>query len=143
MSSSPPQRNHSFGARSPLYSPSLHTIPEVFEYEPLEVTTSQPTTPMETQDGPFVLPEPAIPALPTASLGPKTAGIISSPRKTRTVTAAFRVASVLRKVLEADRNRRRRALRIYLKAIVFLKMLLKSHERYGAMMATQGAYMQR
>jgi hypothetical protein len=55
----------------------------------------------------------------------------------------MKVANVLRHVLEADRLRRRRALRIYLKAIVFLKLLLKSHERHGALMATSGVYMQR
>ncbi|KAF2830217.1 hypothetical protein CC86DRAFT_285495 [Ophiobolus disseminans] len=137
-------RTHSYGSpRSPLYSPTLNTIPEVFEYEPLEVT-SLPTTPHETHDSvTFVLPEPATTAVPAVSRGPKTKGIITSPRKARTVQASTRIANVLRNVLEADRLRRRRALRIYLKAIVFLKMLLKSHERYGTLMATQGAYMQR
>jgi len=137
-------RSYGYGSpRSPLYSPTLDVIQEVFEYEPLEVASTA-TTPLETQDSTnFVLPEPATTAIPTISKGPKTKGIILSPRKARTAQASSRIAIVLRKVLEADRIRRRRALRIYLKAIVFLKMLLKSHERYGALMATQGAYMQR
>jgi hypothetical protein len=128
--------------RSP-FSPTLGSIQEVFEYEPLDIT-SLPTTPLETQDASIcVLLEPATTATPTVSLGPKTKGIISSPRKGRAALASSKVANVLRNVLEADRLRRRRVLRIYLKAIVFLKLLLKSHERYGALMATSGVYMQR
>jgi hypothetical protein len=131
--------------RSP-FSPTLGSIQEVFEYEPLDMT-SQPTTPLtphETQDASVgVLPEPATTAIATLSVGQRTKGIIVSPRKGRAAVATSKVANVLRQVLEADRLRQRRALRIYLKAIVFLKMLLKSHERYGALMATSGVYMQR
>ena len=136
--------NWGYGSpRSPLYSPTLDSIQEVFEYEPLNA--SQATTPLETQESSsYPLPEPATTVVPTMSKGPKTKGIILGPRKARTVQASSsRIAQVLRKVLEADRLRRRRVLRVYFKAIVFLKMLLKSHERYGALMATQGAYMQR
>lgn len=92
---------------------------------------------------PGVLPEAATTAEATISMGPRTKGIIVSPRKSRTAVASTKVANVLRNVLEADRLRRRRILRIYLKAIVFLKLLVKSHERYGAIMATSGIYMQR
>jgi hypothetical protein len=128
--------------RSP-FSPTLGSIQEVLEYEPLD-ETSQPPTPLETPDASaFVLPEPATPIAPTLSIGPKTKGIILNPRKGRTAVATSKVANVLRNVLEADRLRRRLVLKIYLKAIVFLKLLLKSHERYGALMATSGVYMQR
>jgi hypothetical protein len=142
MLSSPPRTN-SYG--SPIYSPVLDTIPEVFEFEPLQEISSPSTTPLETPDSTatFMLPEAAHPVEPTVSMGPKTKGIISSSRKNLTVRASSKVASVLRKVLETDRVRRRRALRIYLKAIVFMKLLMKAHERYGSLMATQGAYMQR
>jgi len=130
---------------SPTYSPTLDPILEVFEFEPLHQVTSPPAIPLESPDGTgtFVLPEPAHPVDPTVSMGPKTKGIILSPRKGLTVRASSKVASVLRKVLETDRIRRRRALRIYWKAIVFLKLMLKSHEQYGTLMATQGGYMQR
>ncbi|KAH7398646.1 hypothetical protein DE146DRAFT_755641 [Phaeosphaeria sp. MPI-PUGE-AT-0046c] len=133
--------------RSPTaFSPTLGSIQEVFEYEPLDITNQPPTplTPLENEDGiPAVLPEPATTAEATVSMGPKTRGIIVSPRKSRASVASTKVANVLRNVLEADRLRRRRILRIYLKAIVFLKLLVKSHERYGAIMATSGVYMQR
>jgi hypothetical protein len=133
--------------RSPLFSPTLGSIQEVFEYEPLEIA-SPPITPLTPIENPAdasmgVQPEPATTATATISIGPKTRGIIVSPRKGRPTLASTKVANVLRHVLEADRLRRRRALRIYLKAIVFLKLLLKSHERYGALMATSGVYMQR
>jgi hypothetical protein len=143
MLSSPPRTN-SYG--SPIYSPVLDTIAEVFEYdESPQQVASPPITPLETPDGTatFMLPEAAHPVDPTVSMGPKTRGIISSPRKNLTVRASSKVASVLRKVLETDHVRRRRALRIYLKAIVFMKLLMKAHERYGSLMATQGAYMHR
>lgn len=133
--------------RSPTaFSPTLGSIQEVFEYESLDITSQPPTplTPVENEDGmPGVLPEPATTAEATISRGPRTKGIIVSPRKSRTAVASVKVKNVLRKVLEADRLKRRRALRIYLKAIVFLKLLVKSHERYGAIMATSGIYMQR
>ncbi|KAH7075931.1 hypothetical protein BKA63DRAFT_414071 [Paraphoma chrysanthemicola] len=135
--------------RSPPFSPTLGSIQEVFEYEPLEQITSQPTTPLtpaplESADASQgVLPEPATTVLPTVSMGPKTKGIILGPRRVRSAHVTAKVTNVLRHVLEADRLRRRKALRIYLKAIVFLKLLLKSHERYGALMATSGMYMQR
>ncbi|KAH8730562.1 hypothetical protein GQ44DRAFT_578104, partial [Phaeosphaeriaceae sp. PMI808] len=111
------------------FSPTLGSIQEVFEYEPLDIT-SQPTSPLSVQDtSTFVLPEPATPATPTLSLTAKPEGIILNPRKTRPAHTSSRVAKVLRHLLEADRLRRRRILRIYLKAIVFLKMLVESHER--------------
>ncbi|KAF1916772.1 hypothetical protein BDU57DRAFT_548407 [Ampelomyces quisqualis] len=145
---SSPRNTHHGSPWSPPFSPTLGSIQEVFEYEPLDIP-SQPTTPLtptEAQDddaSAFVLPEPAHACLPTLCLGTRTKGIIVSPRKGRPSLASTKVTNVLRHVLEADRNRRRRTLRIYLKAIVFLKLLLKSHERYGALLATSGMYMQR
>jgi hypothetical protein len=134
--------------RSPAhFSPTLGSIQEVFEYEPLEITSpviTPLTPPLDGLDAsPGVLPEPATPAEATISTGPRTKGIIVNPRKGRPTLASTKVVNVLRHVLEADRLRRQRALRIYLKVIVFLKLLLKSHERYGAIMATSGVYMQR
>ncbi|KAH3910098.1 hypothetical protein HBH56_147110 [Parastagonospora nodorum] len=139
--------NVPYGSPRSLFSPTLGSIEEVFEYEPLDITSqpaSPPLTPHETQDTSVgVLPEPSTTAAATLSVGQRTMGIIVSPRKGRTTLATSKVTNVLRKVLEADRVRRRRALRIYLKAIVFLKLLLKSHERYGALMATSGVHMPR
>jgi hypothetical protein len=133
--------------RSPHFSPTLGSIQEVFEYEPLDIPSpliTPLTPPLDGLDAaPGVLPEPATTAAATVSPGPRTKGIIVSPRKGRPALASTKVVNVLRNVLEADRLRRRRALRIYLKAIVFLKLLLKSHERYSAIMATSGVYMPR
>ncbi len=53
------------------------------------------------------------------------------------------VRRVLRKVLEADKVRRRKVLKIYLKAITFLNYMLKAHDRYGSAMMTTGMYMPR
>ncbi|KAL5116002.1 hypothetical protein ACEQ8H_006120 [Pleosporales sp. CAS-2024a] len=131
--------------RSP-YSPTLGSIQEVFEYDALDIASQPPTplTPCETQDKAMgVLPEPATTARATLSVGQRTRGIIVSPRKGRAAVATSKITKVLRNVLEADRTRRRRALRIYLKAMMFLKLLLKSHERYGSIMATSGIYMHR
>jgi hypothetical protein len=140
--SSPPEGY--FGSPRSPFSPTLDSIQEVFEYEPLE-ETSPPPTPLETTHAvsPFLLPEAATLIAPTLCIDTETEGIFTGARRDLMNVASSRVATVLRTVLEADRLRRRRALRIYLKAIVFLKLLLKSHEQYGALMATSGAYMQR
>jgi hypothetical protein len=145
---SAPRNTHHGSPWSPPFSPTLGSIQEVFEYEPLDIPSqpSTPLTPTEAHDedaSAFVLPEPAHTCLPTLCLGTRTKGIIVSPRKNRPTRATTKVANILRHVLENDRARRRRILRIYLKAIVFLKLLAKSHERYGALMATSGMYMQR
>lgn len=129
---------------SQSFSPTLNSIPEVFEYPDPPPNTSTPPTPLENSDVPiYVLPEPATPVRPTLSLRPTKSGIILSPGRAKTTRVMRGVTNVLKNVLEADRLRRRAAMRIYLKAIMFLKLLLKSHERYGALMATQGLYMQR
>lgn len=99
-------------------------------------------SPSENQDAPEVFtPEAA--GISPASLTRANSqdAIIQSPlRKARSFAV---VANVLRSVLEADRIRRRRILKIYLKALVFLKYLWRANERYGNVMVTTGMYMQR
>lgn len=60
-----------------------------------------------------------------------------------TTAKATSVRRVLRKVLEADRVRRRKVLKVYLKALTFLRYMLKAHDRYGSAMMTTGMYMPR
>lgn len=131
-----------FGSPRSPFSPTLNSIPEVFEYEPLD-EQSPPATPNEKHVSDGCRPEPPHIVEPRLSMARTKEGIITSPRRAITTRPSPRVSIVLRKVLDNDRVRRRRVLRIYLKAMVFLKMLVKSHERYGALMATQGTYMQR
>lgn len=128
--------------RSPLYSPTLGSIPEVFEYESLDQQVSPTVTPNENHDSPeaFTLEASSVTA-PKLTRATSRDGIIQSPPRKSGSFAA--VSKVLRKVLEADRIRRRRILRVYLKAIVFLKYLWRANERYGNVMVTTGMYMQR
>lgn len=60
-----------------------------------------------------------------------------------TTAKATSVRRVLRKVLEADKVRRRKVLKVYLKALTFLRYMLKAHDRYGSAMMTTGMYMPR
>lgn len=60
-----------------------------------------------------------------------------------TTAKATSVRRVLRKVLEADKIRRRKVLKVYLKALTFLRYMLKAHDRYGSAMMTSGMYMPR
>jgi hypothetical protein len=60
-----------------------------------------------------------------------------------TTAKATSVRRVLRKVLEADKIRRRKVLKVYLKALTFLRYMLKAHDRYGSAMMTTGMYMPR
>ncbi|KAL1601027.1 low-affinity phosphate transporter [Nothophoma quercina] len=55
-----------------------------------------------------------------------------------TTAKATSVRRVLRKVLEADKVRRRKVLKVYLKALTFLRYMLKAHDRYGSAMMTTG-----
>lgn len=142
-SMSSPLDIHVGSPRSPLFSPTLNSIPEVFEYEP-SAESPDATTSIETQDIPvYALPEPATMAVPAVSLRPTKEAIIVSPRRATATHTPTVVANALRNILEVDRHRRQRILRVYLKAIVFIKLMLKSHERYGAIMANSGGYMQR
>ncbi|KAF1851683.1 uncharacterized protein K460DRAFT_39292 [Cucurbitaria berberidis CBS 394.84] len=126
---------------SPPFSPTLGSIPEVFEYESLRAT-EKPVTPNENPETPEAFaPEPSTVAAPKLSRALVKKAIIQSPlRKT---LSALSLSDVLRKVLDADRNRRRRIMRVYLKAIVFLKYLWRANERYGSVMLTSGMYLQR
>lgn len=60
-----------------------------------------------------------------------------------TTAKATSVRRVLRKVLEADKIRRRKVLKVYLKALTFLRYMLKAHDRYGSAMMSTGMYMPR
>jgi len=127
--------------RSAPFSPTLEGIPEVFEYEALDAKLT-PSTSNENHDVPeSFIPEHATLAEPALTKATSRAAIIQSPP--RKIVSARAVAKVLRKVLEADRARRARIMRVYLKAMVFLKYLWRANERYGNVMVTTGMYMHR
>jgi hypothetical protein len=128
--------------RSPSFNPILGSIPEVYEYEiDSDDAAHSPLTKVDTHQD---LSEVFIPELTinepelTKSLASGTVIQIS-----RRADKAYAVRRVLRKVLEADKVRRRRVMKIYLKAVTFLRFMLKAHDRYGAVMMTSGVYMQR
>jgi hypothetical protein len=128
--------------RSSAFAPTLGSIPEVFEYESLEAkfgTVSLNDAP-ETSDA-FFPETSASMSPPTLTRATSWPAIIQSPSRRR--TSPFAVSKVLRNILEADRVRRRRILKVYLKAIVFLKYLWRANERYGNVMVSTGMYMQR
>lgn len=140
-SQQPEMSRHPSTPRSMPYSPTLNSIPEVFEYEPLDSKLSL-STPPEHQGMPeSFVSEHASPAEPTLTRATSRTAIIQSPP--RKAVSARAVSKVLRKILEADRARRARIMRIYLKAIVFLKYVWSANERYGNVMVTTGMYMQR
>jgi hypothetical protein len=124
--------------RSSAFSPTLGSIPEVFEYESLDTKFSLNDAP-ETPEA--FLPEASSMSPPTLTRATSWPAIIQSP--SRRVASPFAVSKALRKILEADRVRRRRIMKVYLKAIVFLKYLWRANERYGNVMVTTGMYMQR
>jgi hypothetical protein len=120
----------------------LGSIPEVYEYEVESHDAAH--SPLIKVDTHQDLSEVFIPELTinepelTKSLASGTVIQIS-----RRADKANAVRRVLRKVLEADKVRRRRVMKIYLKAVTFLRFMLKAHDRYGAVMMTSGVYMQR
>ncbi|KAF1939140.1 hypothetical protein EJ02DRAFT_457189 [Clathrospora elynae] len=123
------------------FSPTLGSIPEVFEYESLDTKLGL-TTPNDTQEAPEAFrPEASTMSPPTLTRASSWPAIIQSPP--RKVASPYAVSKALRKILEADRARRKRIMRVYLKAIVFLKYLWRANERYGNLMLTTGMYMQR
>jgi hypothetical protein len=128
--------------RSPSFNPILGSIPEVYEYE-VESPDAE-HSPLIKVDTHQDLSEAFIPELTinepelTKSLAAGTVIQIS-----RKIDKAYSVRRVLRKVLAADKIRRRRVMKVYLKAMTFLKYMLKAHDRYGAVMMTSGVYMQR
>jgi len=132
---------HSSTPRSSCFAPTLGSIPEVFEYDSLDAKFG----PASLNDAPETpeafLPEASIASPPTLTRATSWPAIIQSP--SRKAASSFAVSKALRKILAADRIRRRRALKVYLKAIVFLKYLWHANERYGNVMATTGMYMQR
>ncbi|KAH7359933.1 hypothetical protein BKA66DRAFT_426446 [Pyrenochaeta sp. MPI-SDFR-AT-0127] len=138
-----PVNNMSFPAspRSLPFSPTLGSIPEVFEYESLGARVNLPS-PHEAQEMPdaFTRDSASI-AAPTLTRATSRDAIIQSPLR-RTVSTLF-ISRILRRILEADQLRRRRILRVYLKAIVFLKYMWRANERYGSVMLHSGMYMQR
>ncbi|OAG24968.1 hypothetical protein CC77DRAFT_979961 [Alternaria alternata] len=127
--------------RSSAFSPTLGSIPEVFEYEALDAKFG----PVSLNDAPetpdVFLPEASSMCPPTLTRASSWPAIIQSP--SRRVASPFAVSKALRSILEADRARRRRIMKAYLKAIVFLKYLWRANERYGNVMVTTGMYMQR
>jgi hypothetical protein len=128
--------------RSSAFAPTLGSIPEVFEYESLEAkfgTVSLNDAP-EAPDA-FFPETSASMSPPTLTRATSWPAFIQSPSRRR--TSQFAVSKVLRNILEADRVRRRRILKVYLKAIVFLKYLWRANERYGNVMVSTGMYMQR
>jgi hypothetical protein len=127
--------------RSSPFSPTLGSIPEVFEYESLEAKV-RPITPTDAPETPdVILPEASSMSPPELSRANSWPAIIQAP--SRKLASPFAVSKTLRKILEADRARRRRIMKVYLKAIVFLKYLWHANERYGNVMVTTGMYMQR
>ncbi|KAH9874926.1 hypothetical protein J1614_004414 [Plenodomus biglobosus] len=130
------------GSPRPPFSPTLGSIPEVFEHESLDNMTTPLASPSENPETPDAfIPEAACISPASLTRTNSQDAIIQSPlREARSFVV---VSKVLRKVLEADRIRRRRILKVYLKAIVFLKYLWRANERYGNVMVTTGMYMQR
>lgn len=127
--------------RCPPFSPTLRSIAEVSEYEALDSTVNLPS-PHQVQDTPEAFPlETSSIAAPTLTRATSRDAIIQSPLR-RTVSTSI-ISRILRKILEADRMRRRRILKVYLKAIIFLKYLWRANERYGSVMLNSGMYMQR
>ncbi|OAL49847.1 hypothetical protein IQ07DRAFT_644128 [Pyrenochaeta sp. DS3sAY3a] len=127
--------------RSSCFSPTLDCIPEVFEYEELD-GLGEPATPNEiTESTEVLLPERSTVATPKLSRRTARATIIQS--RTRKPISLSAISKRLRNVLDADRMRRSRIMKVYLKAIMFLKYLWAANERYGAVMLTSGMYVQR
>ncbi len=126
---------------SPFFEPTLGSIPEVFEYEPLDEQASSMVLHPGHETPEALTPESSTIAEPKLSRATSRSAIIQSPP--RRVISALSVAKVLRRVLEADLMRRRKIMRVYLKAIMFLKYLWRANERYGTVMLTSGMYMPR
>ncbi|KAF2131221.1 hypothetical protein P153DRAFT_355973 [Dothidotthia symphoricarpi CBS 119687] len=126
---------------SPRFSPTLGSIPEVFEFD---VESPARRGSHATVETPSSTPEAFIPEItlnpPKISMKNAKGAIVQVTKK---VIKAYDVTGVLRKVLEADQVRRRRILKIYLKALVFLKYLWHSSDRYGSIMAQSGFQLQR
>ncbi|KAJ4988746.1 hypothetical protein SVAN01_05723 [Stagonosporopsis vannaccii] len=135
--------------RSPAFEPILGSITEAAEFEDesdVDVE-AKPVRPSLTKidSASQDVPEAFIPdiSIGEPELTTKTAKGTVIQFARMTTAKATSVRRVLRKVLEADKVRRRKALKIYLKAITFLRYMLKAHDRYGSAMMTTGMYMPR
>ncbi|KAJ4410375.1 low-affinity phosphate transporter [Didymella pomorum] len=132
--------------RSPAFEPILGSITEAAEIETesdVEIE-AKPTRPSLTKvdSASHDVPEAFIPdiAIGRPELATMTAkgSVIQFARMTTTKVTSVR--RVLRKVLEADKVRRRKALKVYLKALTFLRYMLKAHDRYAATLDRFAAY---
>ncbi|KZM18822.1 hypothetical protein ST47_g10044 [Ascochyta rabiei] len=137
------------GPRSPAFEPILGSITEAAEFEDasdVEVE-AKPVRPALTKidSASQDVPEAFIPdiSIGVPELTTKTAKGTVIQFARMTTAKATSVRRVLRKVLEADKVRRRKALKVYLKALTFLRYMLKAHDRYGSAMMTTGMYMPR
>lgn len=137
--------------RSPAFEPILGSITEAAEFEDESDVNidieAKPVRPSLTKidSASQDVPEAFIPdiSIGEPELTTKTAKGTVIQFARMTTAKATSVRRVLRKVLEADKVRRRKALKIYLKAITFLRYMLKAHDRYGSAMMTTGMYMPR
>jgi len=137
--------------RSPAFEPILGSITEAAEFEDESDANidieAKPVRPSLTKidSASQDVPEAFIPdiSIGEPELTTKTAKGTVIQFARMTTAKATSVRRVLRKVLEADKVRRRKALKIYLKAITFLRYMLKAHDRYGSAMMTTGMYMPR
>lgn len=135
--------------RSPAFEPILGSITEAAEFDDESDVTveAKPVRPSLTKidSASQDMPEAFIPDIsigePELTTKSAKGTVIQFARMTTAKTTSVR--RVLRKVLEADKIRRRKALKIYLKAITFLRYMLKAHDRYGSAMMTTGMYMPR
>ncbi|USP81301.1 hypothetical protein yc1106_08575 [Curvularia clavata] len=133
--------HHADSPRCSTFAPTLGSIPEVFEYDSLDAR-HRPASLNDVPETPDAfLPEASIASPPALTRATSWPAIIQPP--SRRAASSLAVSRALRKILEADRIRRRRIMKAYLKAIVFLKYLWHANERYGHVMATTGMYMQR
>ncbi|KAF9698619.1 hypothetical protein EKO04_003791 [Ascochyta lentis] len=135
--------------RSPAFEPILGSITEAAEFEDasdVEVE-AKPVRPALTKidSASQDMPEAFIPdiSIGEPELTTKTAKGTVIQFARMTTAKATSVRRVLRKVLEADRVRRRKVLKVYLKALTFLRYMMKAHDRYGSAMMTTGMYMPR
>lgn len=135
--------------RSPAFEPILGSIIEAAEVEDgsdieIEAKPSRPSL-TKVDSATHDVPESFIPEICIGSpeLATTTArgSVIQFARMTTSKVTSVR--RVLRKVLEADKVRRRKVLKVYLKALTFLRYMLKAHDRYGSAMMTTGMYMPR
>ncbi|KAJ4317536.1 low-affinity phosphate transporter [Neodidymelliopsis sp. IMI 364377] len=128
--------------RSPAFEPILGSITEAAEFD--EETNieaeAKPTRPSLTkidstsQD----VPEAFIPDISIGEPELTTKSAKGTVIQFARMAQSQSVRRVLRKVLEADKVRRRKALKVYLKALTFLRYMLKAHDRYGSAMMTTG-----